>query len=273
VPAARPLFHGFDRPVTDGQGKMNAYVSTPTLGPDGYFHMYGVWRDTPDCATNHHLSYARSNDLRHWEKGNGEALETPLTISNIDIVDPTPAGGGLLNGNCKLGFDTKQRPVISYHKYGPKGNSQIFSARLEDGAWRIYQTTDWENFRWDFKGNGSLPGYSVRAGAISRTDDGAFTLRIHSEVGGGNWLIDEATLKAISKAPNKPGTKAIPSYHKVESAFPGMQKRRCASRGDGPNPRVRYALAWETLLQNRDQPREGPLPEPSMLRLHTLIQP
>ncbi len=39
----------------------------PVRGPDGLFHVVWVWRDTPDRATNHHLSYARSRDLQRWE--------------------------------------------------------------------------------------------------------------------------------------------------------------------------------------------------------------
>ena len=53
-------------PLTDGQGRMNAYCTTPQLGPDGLFHLCWVWRDTPDCATNHDLSYAQPPDLVHW---------------------------------------------------------------------------------------------------------------------------------------------------------------------------------------------------------------
>ena len=49
-----------DVPLTDGQGLMNAYQSQPTLGPDGWYHLYWVWRDTPDCSTNHDLSYMKS---------------------------------------------------------------------------------------------------------------------------------------------------------------------------------------------------------------------
>jgi len=59
---------------------MNAYCSRPALGPDGRFHMTWVWRDTPDCATNHDLSYARSADLVHWETGGGEPLKLPLGL-------------------------------------------------------------------------------------------------------------------------------------------------------------------------------------------------
>ena len=45
-----------DRPLTDGRGKMNAYILGPHPGPDGYYHISWVWRDTPDCCTNHDLS-------------------------------------------------------------------------------------------------------------------------------------------------------------------------------------------------------------------------
>ena len=50
-------------PLTDGQGQRNAYPVGPVLGPDGFCHLVWVWRDTPDAATNHDLSYARSRDL------------------------------------------------------------------------------------------------------------------------------------------------------------------------------------------------------------------
>jgi hypothetical protein len=69
-----------EKPLFDGQGAMNAYFVGPTLGADGYFHVCWVWRDTPDAATNHDLSYARSPDLIHWEKSTGEPYELPITI-------------------------------------------------------------------------------------------------------------------------------------------------------------------------------------------------
>jgi hypothetical protein len=40
--------------------------------------------------------------------------------------------------------------------------------------------------------------------------------------------------------------------------------------GQSPDPRTRYLLRWETLPENRDQPRRGQLPPPTMLRLVTL---
>ena len=42
---------------------------------------------------------------------------------------------------------------------------------------------------------------------------------------------------------------------------------RDGSGGNSPEPGVRYFLQWETLPQNRDHPREGDIPKPSMLRV------
>ncbi len=110
-----------DQPLTSGEGKMNAYAHGPKRGPDGFFHLCWVWRDTPDCATNHDLSYARSRDLVHWETSGGESLNLPITLETAEIVDPVPAGGGIINGNTILGFDSQDRPVISYHKFDAQG--------------------------------------------------------------------------------------------------------------------------------------------------------
>jgi hypothetical protein len=46
-------------PLFDGQGKRNAYPVGPIAGRNGDFHVAWVWRDSPDCATNHDLSFAR----------------------------------------------------------------------------------------------------------------------------------------------------------------------------------------------------------------------
>ena len=57
------IYHGetkswsrlLDTPLTDGQGLMNAYISSPKLLKDNWYHTYWVWRNTPDCSTNHDL--------------------------------------------------------------------------------------------------------------------------------------------------------------------------------------------------------------------------
>ncbi|MCX5684257.1 MAG: BNR repeat-containing protein, partial [Planctomycetota bacterium] len=69
-----------DQPLFSGEGKMNAYFRGPVQGPDGCFHVIWVWRNSPDCATNHDLSYARSRDLVHWETSAGKPLALPITL-------------------------------------------------------------------------------------------------------------------------------------------------------------------------------------------------
>src|SRR5690606_21597784 len=100
----------------------------PHRGPDGRYHMCWVWRDTPDCATNHSLSYAVSADLVNWERSDGTPIPLPITFATGEIVDPVPPGGGLINGNARLGFDGEGRPVISYHKHDDNGHTNIFAA-------------------------------------------------------------------------------------------------------------------------------------------------
>lgn len=256
-----------DKPLTDGKGKMNAYFHGPVRGDDGYYHLCWVWRNSGDCASNHDLSYARSRDMVHWERSDGKPLELPITLASAEVVDPVPVKGGIINGNNKIGFDTKGRLIISYHKYDAKGFTQIYCARLEDGKWEIHQTSDWD-YRWDFSGGGSIK-FEITVGAVEPEKDGGLGLSYtHSKHGSGTWRLDEQTLKpvgTIAHAPSRPAEMC-----KVESSFPGMTVKWANDFGSSGEKGVQYLLRWETLGPNRDQPRPPPLPEPSMLRLYKL---
>ena len=254
-----------DQPLTSGEGKMNAYLNGPSRGPDGFFHICWVWRDTPDCATNHDPSYARSKDLVHWETSDGTPLSLPITLATGEIVDPVPAGGGVINGNTKLGFDSQDRVIVSYHKFDEQGNTQLYSARREDSGWEVYQTSQWD-YRWDFSGGGAI-GFEIRIGSVRVEPDGRLSQSYsHVKHGSGQWILDEDTLKPIGELPRK---RSYPSI-RTESDFPGIQVRWSGDMGKGSEPGVRYAMCWETLGANRDRPREAPYPAPSMLRLYKL---
>ncbi len=256
-----------EQPLTSGEGKRNAYLHGPKRGPDGFFHLCWVWRDTPDCSTNHTLSYARSRNLVHWETSDGSPLNLPLTLETAEIIDPVPVGGGIINGNTILGFDSQHRSVISYHKFDVQGDTQIYNARREKDGWNIYQTSQW-NYRWEFKGGGAIP-FEIRIGPVSIESKGRLSQRYnHPQHGAGQWLLDEATLKPIGEQPLQ---SSFPSaLERVESQFPGMEVRWCSDAGTSAEPHARYALRWETLGAHRDRPRKEPLPPPSMLRLYKL---
>lgn len=256
-----------DRPLLSGEGQRNGYFTAPQRGPDGRFHIVGIWRDEPDCATNHDVSYARSRDLVHWERADGRAVPLPMTVGSIDVVDPVPAHGGAINNNVALGFDRQQRPIVSYHKYDAEGHTRIYCARCEGGQWRIHPVGDFGDYRWQFGGGGSIV-FEVHLGAVQLAGEGR--LQLHANYPGGtrNWLLDEATLAVVGEAaPREP--LLPPALRSVESSFPGMQRRTAADTGH-PAAAARFLLVWETLGPNRDRPRQGELPPPSMLRVVAL---
>jgi hypothetical protein len=267
-PTTRTWRRLLDQPLVSGEGKKNAYLQGPTSGPDGFWHLIWMWRDTPDCATNHRMSYARSRDLIHWEKSSGQPLELPITFDTCDVVDDVPARAGLLNVNQYLGFDSQNRPVVSYHKFDDNGQTQVYNARLEEGVWKVYQTSDWD-YRWWFEGGGSIV-VEIRHSGVSRAPDhGLVQSYSHPKHGSGRWLLDEETLKPIGKAPSSRA--AYPaSLRQVESDFPGMQANIRTDGGRSGRPGISYLLRWETLGSNRDRPRQGPLPEPSPLRVYEI---
>lgn len=255
-----------NQPLMAGLGKMNAYCSVPELGPDGRFHVVWVWRDTPDCSSNHDISYARSDDLVHWTDSAGRPLKLPITVETGDIVDPVPPKGGLINVNRELGFDNAGRPVVTYHKYDSNGDLQVYAARRETNGWNIVQVSDWKGYRWEFAGGGSII-VEVRIGAVRPLGEGRLALSYRYPKGSGVWVLDEATLRPIPGATVPREKPLVPSsLAKVESQFPGMKKQMRGDSGKAPTG-TRYTLTWESLEANRDRPRNPPFPEPSMLRV------
>lgn len=257
-----------DVPIHDGMDRMNAYARAPELGPDGRYHIVWMWRDTPDCATNHDISYASSADLVNWVAGDGSALPLPITVeAKPSIVDPVPAGGGLINMCQSLGFDSRNRPIVSYHKHDEDGNTQAYAARLEDGAWKVYRLSDWD-YRWEFGGGGSI-GAEIRLGGAKVEDDGGLSMTWwHKHKGSGVWKLDDDSLTVVGEYP-KPEPELPSSMLDPTLDYPGMTVRTTIGRWSGePGPR-RYVLRWETLPPNRDRPRDE-IPPPSDLQLYTI---
>ena len=257
-----------DTPLTDGRGKMNAYHVGPTRGPDGWYHMTWVWRDTPDCSTNHDLCYARSRDLVRWQTAGGKRIALPITPGTKGVVvDPVPPRGGMLNGNGRIGFDGRGRVVLAYHKFDSAGNTQAYNARWEGDRWRIYRTSNWK-YRWYFLGGGSI-NTEIRLGPVVARPDGKLEQAFrHVRHGSKVWHLDEESLKPVATRRPRPSRPA--ALNRVESTFRDMQVRWARDTGRSPTPGVWYVLRWETLPRNRDRPRRGPLPKPSMLRLYKL---
>lgn len=258
-------------PIFEGEGKRNAYPHGPTRGPNGLFHLVWVWRDTPDCATNHHLSYARSRDLVNWENAAGKTVPLPFLLEqSATWVDPIPPGGGIINGGEHLGFDAQNRPVITYHKQDAQGNMQLWASRFENGAWRIRTLTDWTH-PIHFAGRGAMPFIGIKLSSVKPAGPNRLTLTYrHRELGSGRLVLDETTLLPVDETP-PPSSLDIPrALRKPAFAYEGIQVRRAEDQTSTPDDQVKYLLQWETLPPHHDRPREPPLPPPGTLRLVTL---
>lgn len=259
-----------DTPLLDGEGERNAYPLGPIRGPNGKFHIVWVWRDTPDCSTNNHLSYACSDDLIHWESAAGRGVDLPLTLGERALwVDPIPSGGGIINGCESIAFDTANRPIITYHKSDANGHMQIYATRFEKGRWLPHVLTDWKK-PIDFSGRGSMGFIGIKIGKLTRATPDLFTLSYrHRDYGTGRVVVDEETLRPTDSA--VPVVADYPrELNRLESDFSGIAIRRAVDLGSSGDASVRYVLQWETLGSNHDRPRTGPLPKPSKLRLYKL---
>jgi len=257
-----------DVPLTDGQGLMNAYQTQPTVMSDGWYHVYWVWRDTPDCSTNHDLSYMKSPDLKHWYNAFGEPFDLPATIDKrLVIVDPIPVKGGIINLAAKLCLDDNNKPVFAYHKYDSAGNLQFYTAQIQGEEWVYKQVTDWD-YRWEFSGNGSINS-EVRIKDFNKRDDGRYEIDYwHIKYGNGTILLNDK-FESIGKV-LKP--EPFGANLEIEGTFPGLEVRTTGDLGAAEDESTRYVLKWETLNRNRDRPRPEPWPKPSQLYLYKLVK-
>lgn len=257
-----------DTPLTDGLGLMNAYQSQPTLLSDNWYHLYWVWRDTPDCATNHDLSYMKSRDLKNWVNAFGVPVKLPVTPDNKEVViDPIPVKGGIINLAASLCLDKDGKPLMAYHKYDQAGNLQFYVARLNGKSWAIKQLTHWD-YRWEFSGGGSINN-EVSIGEFRNRGDGYYELDYsHIKYGKGTFLLNSAL--DICGSVLKPALPAV--LTKREGTFPGLQVRTAGQSGDSDEPGVRYLLKWESLPANRDRAIPEPWPPASQLYLYKLTK-
>ena len=255
-----------DVPLTDGQGLMNAYQTQPTMMKDGWYHVYWVWRDTPDCSTNHDLSYMKSPDLKNWFNAYEEKITLPATLDQERlIVDPIPVKGGIINLAAKLCLDDLNQSVFAYHKYDAEGNLQFYTARLNNKKWIYTQVTDWD-YRWYFSGNGSINS-EVRIKDFVKRDDGNYQIDYwHIKYGNGTILLND-NFEHIGKV-LKP--EPFGSDLKIEGSFSGLEVRTKEDIGGSDQEEVRYILKWETLNRNFDRPRPKPWPQASQLYLYAL---
>ena len=255
-----------DTPLFDGEKARTAYPGNPVLGPDDWFHIVWVWREEPECETTHDPGYARSRDLINWETVDGTPIHGPITFRHKEtIIDPIPVNAGLVNGSLSLGFDSRQRPLALYHKFDERGNTQVYIARFERGAWVQRRLTDWD-YRWDFQGRGGII-FKIHLGTPQAYAPGQLAVRFeHVRYGRGFLVIAEDTLEPLDTVPDR----TYPEHlYAPESGDDGMQVRWQEDDNAAATAAVRHVLRWETLPPNRDRKPDVDVLPSSMLRLYT----
>ena len=241
-----------DVPLTDGQGLMNAYQSQPEVREDGWYHVYWVWRDTPDCSTNHDLSYMKSPDLKNWYDAFDHPIVLPATLDKKSlIVAPVPPKGGIINLAAKLCLDKNNKPVFTYHKYDESGNIQLYIAKIEGDEWISNPISQWD-YRWEFSGNGSI-NVELRINSFDRREDGRFEIGYwHKKYGTGTLLLDEAftPIGKVLKTPKLLTNSRFKKQLEIEGSFPGLVINSVPDIGEVKEKNIRYVLKWETLNNN-----------------------
>lgn len=279
-----------ESPLLDGRSVMNAYVfggGFPVFGPDNRWHLLWMWRNTPDHATNHSLSYARTigDDLTQWESAAGDPVSPPFTIDHTGLlVDDAPPGGGLSNPLKALSWDSKQRVIVSYHRFDESGKSQIYNARFEDGNWRIVPATEWD-FVWgeSYFGTGALNiAGTIRFTPVSQAGYGKLAQQVwNRDIEERVVLLDEESLQPIGQevppvVPWRQSLSIPESDFRVEPipelrrTGGTMQVELIPDSGRSGVEGLTYYLRWEHAGANRDQPVPEPWPPPTILRVYKI---
>ncbi len=262
-----------DKPLFDGMDDMSAYSGGTRLEADGFFHLTWVWRDTPDCETNHDLSYAKSKDLIHWETMAGEPVELPITpLKKQFTVDAIPAKGGIINGGWVLFFDDKKNPCFAFHKYDTGGISQLFIAKSDGKEWQIKQISNW-NYRWAFSGPGSIESEIKINSAKLNPDNTIKVAYWHTQKGHGEITVDNKTGTLIEdKTVQIPNDMYPVELLKPNSGIDSMSVKWQNGRIEKTNNKAFYALRWETMGKSRFYKKPEKLIPPTVMKLYKMAK-
>ena len=157
--AAKGKWSVVQHPLVAGGGQRNAYLNTLAVDVKGGLHLSWVWRDTPDVATNHDVSYAFSPDEgKTWQKSTGEKYQLPITIDNAEVAWRVPKNSELIN-QTSMTADAAGHPVVA--TYWRAQDSQVPQYQLVwfDGTkWRQSQVSQrTQGFRLSGGGTKKIP--------------------------------------------------------------------------------------------------------------------
>jgi unsaturated rhamnogalacturonyl hydrolase len=131
--------------LIDGENKRNAYWQA-CVDAKGAIHISWVWRETPDVASNHDMSYAVSKDGGvTWLRSNGQKYVLPVTMATAEKVLTIPPKSELIN-QTSMSTDAKGNPIIAGYWNDAKGIPQYHVIYKTTKGWAVkdlaFRTTD-----------------------------------------------------------------------------------------------------------------------------------
>ena len=122
--------------LINGEGLRNAYWQS-CLDNRGYIHLSWVWRESPDVASNHDMSYAVSKDGGiNWLKSTGEKYTMPITQETAEKILSIPQQQELIN-QTSMSVDDSGNPLIASYWRGRSGVPQYHIIYHEANEWKV----------------------------------------------------------------------------------------------------------------------------------------
>ncbi|RXK62246.1 neuraminidase [Lacibacter luteus] len=131
--------------LIDGEGKRNAYWQA-CVDAKGTIHVSWVWRESPDVASNHDMSYALSKDGgRSWQKSTGELYQLPIRMATAEVVCTIPQSSELIN-QTSMTTDADGNAVIASYWKGKNNVPQYKIISKTTKGWAVtdlgFRTSD-----------------------------------------------------------------------------------------------------------------------------------
>ncbi len=131
--------------LIDGEGKRNAYWQA-CVDAKGTIHVSWVWRESPDVASNHDMSYALSKDGgRSWQKSTGEIYQLPIRMATAEVVCTIPQSSELIN-QTSMTTDAEGNAVIASYWKGKNNVPQYKIISKTTKGWTVtdlgFRTSD-----------------------------------------------------------------------------------------------------------------------------------
>ena len=146
--------------LLDGEGKRNAYWQA-CVDVKGAIHVSWVWRESPDVASNHDMSYAISKDGGvTWQKSDGEKYQLPISMVTAEKICSIPQSSELINQTSMCTDDAGTPYIASYWK-GINNVPQYHVIYKKGNRWKV---NDLGFRKMDF----SLSGQGTKQIPISR---------------------------------------------------------------------------------------------------------